>query len=72
MKLYIYPNGEVHQTLQSGMSDDWFIIDYTTTMLEAAGLITAHFGVRPQAYQVWQEVLYYIGEQPYIAIRRAT
>lgn len=65
MKIYIYPNGEVHQTIQSDMSDDWFIIESTTPLYEAAGLITAHFGVKPQAYQVWQEVMYFFGEQPF-------
>lgn len=63
--VYIYPNGEVHTTIQSDMSDDWFVIESTTPVYEASALITAHFGVRPQAYQVWMEVLYQFGELPF-------
>lgn len=64
-KVYIYPNGEVHTETQPDMSDDWFAITSETPVYEASALITAHFGVRPQAYTVWQEVLYNFGEMPF-------
>lgn len=65
MKIHVYPNGEVYEAIQPDMSDDWFIIESTTPLYEVTGLITAHFGIHPQAYQVWQEVLYHMGELPY-------
>lgn len=57
MKIYIYPNGEVHQTIQSDMSDDYLTISSETKVIDALQLIEAHFGhATRQFYQVWGDI----------------
>ena len=54
MKLYIWPNGQVHDFIPPDMSDDFFEVE-TDNWMELQGKINTQFGDTEQSIHVIME-----------------
>ncbi len=58
MKLYIWPNGQVHDFIPPDMSDDFFEVE-TDNWMELQGKINTQFGDTEQSIHVIMECEYW-------------
>ena len=58
MKLYIWPNGQVHDFIPADMSDDFFEVE-TDNWMELQGKINTQFGDTEQSIHVIMECEYW-------------